>query len=63
MTYFIPTNHKNIAILLATLTSIIVLFSSCSSSKKAYRPAKKKNKGCDCSHWSYNVNTKTTYVA
>ncbi len=36
------------------LSCLIIAGSSCSTSRKSYRPSKRKKKDCDCSKWSYN---------
>jgi len=41
-------------LIILLLFNVMVFGSSCSTSKKAYRPTKHKKKNCDCSQWSYN---------
>jgi len=51
---------KRLAVLV--LLCFTVVISSCSTSKKAYRPTKRKKKDCDCSRWSYNDISNDNYT-
>ncbi len=50
---------KRLAVLL--LLCFTIVFSSCSTSKKGYRPTKRKKKDCDCSEWSNNYISTDNY--
>ena len=59
-------SHKNRYMILKTivvlfLSCLIIIGSSCSTSRKSYRPKKRRKNDCDCSKWSYN-NTLTQPV-
>jgi|GEM_PF-6858094 hypothetical protein len=42
-------------IIFPLLLCVLIMGSSCNTSRKAYRPTKRKNKDCDnCSKWSYH---------
>ena len=52
---------KNILIIL--LLCLLIVGTSCNTSKKTYRPKKQKKKDCDCSGWSYHNITAKNYFS
>jgi len=50
-------------VLIILLFCLLIVGTSCHTSKKAYRPKKQKKKDCDCSEWSYHNTTTENYFS